>query len=200
MGTQAGLRRSGPGSCPPGSQHGAGPPGGLGAVPGHRRPGEKDWCADKDWLRQLWASESVSATPNILSAQGVHTVPHHPVLDSPPASRLPSWPLWPLWGCRPLGQSRRLCRPETTATPCAHLPSHRGPTLVHLWVPHSTLKVSPSGWVPNPWGPEHKGSWETCPSEQMRWSPGRLCCCSCVPAWGCSSVPPAFSSRHNPTA
>lgn len=40
------------------------------------RPREKDWCLDKDWFQELWASESLSATPNVFSAQGVHTFPN----------------------------------------------------------------------------------------------------------------------------
>lgn len=48
---------------------------GLGAAPGYHRPREKDWCLDKDWFQELWASESLSATPNVFSAQGVTLPP-----------------------------------------------------------------------------------------------------------------------------
>lgn len=71
-----------------------------------------------------------------------------------------------------------------------------GATCHHPQVPIESIcgchiqpsKSQPLGRYPILWVPG-SGSWETCPSEQEQAyrSPGRVCHCSCVPAWGCSS-------------
>lgn len=79
-----------------------GPHGGLGAALGHNRPGEeKDGCLDKDRFQGLGASESLSASPGVLSGQGIHTAhPPPPPITQPgvihllvicPLRSLPSW-------------------------------------------------------------------------------------------------------------
>ena len=75
MGTQAGLRRVRASKLPTrltaqsrpswGAHR---PPQACGCPTGPHRPGEEDRCFDKDWFQELWASESLSATPNILAA------------------------------------------------------------------------------------------------------------------------------------
>lgn len=132
-GHRPGLRRLGPASCPPGSQHRSRPLWGAWGSPWIPQTQEKDWCLDKDWFQELWASESLSVTPNVFSAQGVHTAPitqlrtvHLPVVC--PLRGLPSYdPLAATVGTQTPGMEPGDSRPEVTASPWTHLPSSTGP-------------------------------------------------------------------------
>lgn len=177
-----------------------GPHGGLGAALGHNRPGEeKDWCLDKDRFQGLGASESLSASPGVLSAQGIHTAhpphPHHSAWSDPPASHLPTEE------SAQLGPIDSHCGDTDTWMEPGDAPGQgsqplHGATCHHPQVPIESIcgchiqpsKSQPLGRYPILWVPG-SGSWETCPSEQEQAyrSPGRVGHCSCVPAWGCSS-------------
>lgn len=163
-------------------------------APGRHRPREKDWCLDKDWFQELWASESLSATPNILSAQGVHTAPITqlrtilPVFC--PLRGLPSYdPLTATVGIQTPGMEPGASPGQGSQPPCGPTCRHpQVPTAVHLWVLYFNPQ-SLSFWV----GAQPSGSWTPrimgdLPLGAGIWSPGRVCHCGCVPAWGCSSV------------
>lgn len=69
MGTQAGLRRVRASKLLTRLTAQSRPSWGAQGCPtGPHRPGEEDRCFDKDWFQELWASESLSATSNILAA------------------------------------------------------------------------------------------------------------------------------------
>lgn len=177
-----------------------GPHGGLGAALGHHRPGEeKDWCLDKDRFQGLWVSESLSASPSILSAQGIHTThpPLPPITQSGVIHLLVSCPLRSLPNWDPLTATVGIQTPgmEPGDSPGQGSQPLHGATCHHPQVPTESIcgchiqpsKSQPLGRYPILWVPG-SGSWETCPSEQEQAyrSPGKVCLCSCVLAWGCS--------------
>lgn len=168
----------------------AGPFGGLGAAPGYHRPRKKDWCLDKDWFQELWASESLSVTPNVFSAQGVHTAPitqlrtvHLPVIC--PLRGLPSYdPLAATVGTQTPGMEPGDSPGQRSQPPCGPTCHHpQVPTIVHLWVPYSALRVSGS-------------------KDHGRLAPQSRCigATAAVSPWGCSGVTTHFLQLSQPNS
>ena len=117
----------------------------------------------------------------------MHTVPHHPVLDSPPASCLPSYdPLAATVGMQTPGMERETLWARDHSYPVHPIAINHGSPLWSICGCHiQPSKFQPLGGCPTLGVLGTKDHGRLVPRSR---SPGRLCCCSCVPVWGCSSV------------